>query len=199
MGFLSEKCVFLPITEELLSESDPFSCGDEDLDNFFMQESFLYQEELLAKSYCFVLAESPKTIVCAFAVSNDSLRVDQLPNSRKKKVKRDIPGAKQMRRYPAVLIGRLGVNKEFHNKHIGADLLSFVKWWFISSSNKTGCRFVLVDAYNKANLLNYYGKNGFDFLFSSEEQENFFVYGDTREKLDTRLMYFDLKKLKSLD
>ena len=55
------------------------------------------------------LDEDLSVIVCAFTLSNDSIRVDMLPNSREKKVQKNIPHSKQMRRYPGVLIGRLGI------------------------------------------------------------------------------------------
>ena len=67
----------------------------------------------------------------------------------------------------------------------------------MSRDNKTGCRFVVVDALNEPNVLQFYQKNDFVFLFTSEEQE--FIYtggkkGDIIE-LPTRLMYFDLMNL----
>jgi hypothetical protein len=34
--------------------------------------------------------------------------------------------------------------------------------WFIDSGNKTGCRFVVVDAYNEERPIRYYQKCGFD-------------------------------------
>lgn len=81
-----------------------------------------------------------------------------------------------MRSYPAVLIGRLGVNKDFRNltgeeKPIGDQLMDFIKSWFIDKGNKTGCRFIVVDAYNSIAPLKYYRRNGFTELFSSEDQE----------------------------
>jgi len=39
---------------------------------------------MLGKTYCFVLDENPSDIICAFTLSNDSVRVDNLPNARKK-------------------------------------------------------------------------------------------------------------------
>lgn len=32
-------------------------------------------------------------------------------------------------------------------KELGSDVLDFIKLWFIEPLNKTGCRFVIVDAY----------------------------------------------------
>ena len=101
---------------------------------------------------------------------------------------------KPLRRYPGVLIGRLGVCSGFAGKGIGSETLDFVKGWFYSSDNKTGCRFIIVDAVNEPHVISFYQKNGFMPLFSSEEQEFIYTGGRKGEPvvLDTRLMYFDL-------
>jgi ribosomal protein S18 acetylase RimI-like enzyme len=101
---------------------------------------------------------------------------------------------KPLRRYPGVLIGRLGVGSEFAGRGIGSETLDFVKGWFYSSDNKTGCRFIIVDAVNEPHVISFYQKNGFVPLFSSEEQEFLYTGGRKGEPitLDTRLMYFDL-------
>lgn len=88
-------------------------------------------------------------MVCAFTVSNDSIKVNTLPNNRKKKLVKSIPRKKHFRSYTAVLIGRLGVNQNFKGIGIGKELMDFIKSWFIGSNNKTGCRFLVVDAYNE--------------------------------------------------
>ena len=76
-------------------------------------------------------------------------------------------------RYPAVLIGRLGVAKNFQgtNDGIGSQAIDYIISWFLLPDNKTGCRFIVVDAYNKENVLRFYEKNGFKFLYSTEELE----------------------------
>lgn len=91
MGFLLDKCSFSPLDEEVIGKCCPFSCGNADLDDFFRQDASLYSRQMLGKSYCFRLGEDPSVIVCAFTLSNDSIRVDILPNSREKKVQKDIP------------------------------------------------------------------------------------------------------------
>jgi len=110
------------------------------------------------------LDTDPSVIVCAFTVSNDSVKVNFLPNSRKKKLVKSIPQIKQFRSWPAVLIGRLGVNQAFKNIGIGRELMDFIKSWFINHNNKTGCRFLVVDAYNEPQPIQYYKKNNFEFL-----------------------------------
>lgn len=195
MGFLLEKCSFAPLTKEVIAGCKPFSCGNADLDDFFQHAAPLYQEQLLTKSYCFMLQEdqsSLATMVCAFSLSNDSIRVDQLPNSRAKKVRQNIPHAKHMNRFPAVLIGRLGINVEFAHQGLGSELMDFIKSLVTDKSYKTGCRFLYVDAYNDEIPLKYYQKNDFQFMFSSEEQETLHYGTDKHSKLLTRIMFFDL-------
>ncbi|MEB2784474.1 hypothetical protein [Algoriphagus persicinus] len=102
-----------------------------------------------------------------------------------------------MRSYPAVLIGRLGVHKDFRNiegeeQRLGDQLMDFIKSWFIDSANKTGCRFIVVDAYNEFKPLRYYHSNGFVELFSTEDQEKEFTGIQADQVLVTRLLYFDL-------
>jgi GNAT superfamily N-acetyltransferase len=194
VSFLLEKCRFLPLSGSILNVCEPFSCGHEDLDDFFKSDCLKYSQELLGKSYCFVLQDSPEIIVCAFTVANDSIKVNYLPNNRKKKITKNIPREKQMRSYPAVLIGRLGVNKDFIIKGIGSELMDFIKAWFIDPFNKTGCRFIVVDAYNEDIPIRYYLKNGFEPIFSTEDQEaeSLDMPLIEGEKLATRLMAFDL-------
>lgn len=196
-NFLFDDCVFSELTEKIIQSSDAFSCKNNDLDEFFNVDSFHYSRQLLGKTYCFRLAANVRKIVCAFTISNDSIRVDDLPNSRGKKIKSVVPREKSMRRFPGVLIGRLGVSQEFQGKGIGTELMDFIKSWFVVS-NKTGCRFLIVDAYNDKNTLNYYESNGFKYLFSTENQEYLSIFREEEmqgESLRTRLMYFDLIEL----
>lgn len=61
-------------------------------------------------------------------------------------------------------------------------LLDFIKGYFIIN-NKTGCRFITVDAYKSA--VSFYEKNGFVALHNNDD-DSF-----------TRLMYFDLVDYKN--
>ncbi len=130
--------------------------------------------------------------VCAFTISNDSIKANLLPNNRKKKVIKKIPREKQFRSYPAVLIGRLGVNVVFKRNGVGRELLDFIKSWFIDSNNKTGCRFIVVDSYNEKIPIAYYTRNDFEFFFSTDQQEREYTGLPDSMPLATRLLYFDL-------
>ena len=169
MGFLSENCKLCRM--ETLADLGDFTCGDADLDDFFANDSFAYYQQLLGKTYLYKLRSLEEDTIAAFTISNASIRVDDLPNARKKKIEHDIPYQKTCRNYPAVLIGRLGVNKKIHSKQVGSEIINFIKYWFVEPNNKTGCRFVLVDAYNNPFTIKFYESNGFKMMFSNEEQE----------------------------
>lgn len=197
MGFLLDKCTLKPYNEEIIDSCKAFDCDHADLNDFFKNDVLDYSDQLLGKTYCFTLDEDPSLIVCAFTISNDSIKTTHLPNSRKKKVLKGIPRQKQMRSYPAVLIGRLGVSKDFRaiegeEERISKQLMEFIKSWFIDGANKTGCRFIVVDSYNEFVPLRYYSENDFVELFSTEDQEKEFTGLKPEDKLKTRLMYFDL-------
>ena len=110
---------------------------------------------------------------------------------------------KMLSRFPGVLIGRLAVAEQFIGKGIGSEILDFVKLWFLSEDNKTGCRLAIVDAKNKPNVLKFYEKNGFRYLFNREIDEDLYIKPPKNEEerkerrqhprtLATRLMYCDL-------
>lgn len=198
MAFLIEQCSFCELTEDVINFCQFFSCGNDDLDDFFRNDATRYAHFLMGKTYCFRLNTNPGKIVCAFTISNDSIRIYDLPRSRKDYMKRLTHHEKPLRRYPGVLLGRLGVSNEFAKQGIGSEVLDFIKGWFYSSNNKTGCRFVIVDAVNDPNVIAFYKKNGFQMLFSSEQQEMAYTVGkkDAQTAIGTRLMYYDLLNMR---
>ena len=38
--------------EEVLSHCAPFTCGDDDLDDFFANDATAYDKDLMGKTYC---------------------------------------------------------------------------------------------------------------------------------------------------
>ena len=99
MGFLREKCITSLLDSEIIACCEPFSCGDEDLDDFFHHSTDNYRKQLLGNSWCYLLAENPQVIVCAFTLSNSSIDVRHLPGSRRKKVIAEIPREKHLSSY----------------------------------------------------------------------------------------------------
>ena len=203
MAFLEENCVLDILTDGILTECHPFVCGDNDMDEFFQKDALDYTRYRMGKSYCFRMKDDVQTIVACFTVSNDSIRIYDLPSSRRNAMWGITNREKMLTRYPGVLVGRLAVASQFSGKGIGSEVLDFIRMWFLDESNKTGCRFAIVDAKNEPAVLRFYEHNGFKALFPREIDEDFYTKppkdDEEREermkhprKLRTRLMFSDL-------
>lgn len=191
---LDDKCIMARVTQELLDYCQPFSCGDDDLDDFFRNNAIAYEKELMGKTYCWILRDDISKIVGMVTLANASIQTTHLQNNPRRKINNLIPYSKHGRTYPAVLIGRLGVSVEFQGSQyrIGAQIMNFIKDWFKSYDNKTGCRFILVDAVNDKHAIRYYERNGFHPLFPRIDDEKAFYHIPESDDLRTRMYYFDL-------
>jgi GNAT superfamily N-acetyltransferase len=107
----------------------------------------------------------------------------------------NIPHEKHLSSYPALLIGRLGVNKKYAKRGIGSELIRFIRTVAVSRDNWPACRYLTVDAYNNDVTRKYYEANGFYPLFSTEKQEKQHIGLPEEKELKTRLLFFDLIRL----
>ncbi len=168
-----------------LKENDvlpSFDCGDEDLNNYFFCDAKPYQEQLLAVTY---YAANENETLFFFSLSNDKVTSLESDKGFWRKLKSFFPHSKHRKDYPAVKIGRFGVNRKYQHcgLHVGTDVLGSIKRWMVSG-NKTGCRFITVDAYHAA--VPFYLQNGFLFMGNAEK-----LRYETRTG-DTVAMFFDL-------
>lgn len=152
---------------------EEFDCGNNDLNEFFFEDSKGNSRELLAVTYAWNL--NGKTIAF-FSVSNDAIKSQDVENYNQ--FKKFLPHRKRYKTIPAVKIGRFAVHKDFRQSGYGTKILDFIKIWFVTN-NKTGCRFIVVDALAEA--LPFYEKNRFLFLNNDDKNK------------PIRIMYFDLK------
>lgn len=186
------------VTEQRLAACEPFSCGNDDLDDFFINSAVIYNNYLLGKTYQFRSINEPDVIACTFTLSNDSIRItNKFHDDYKDRFLNDTNlSEKGLRRYPAVLIGRFGTNVKFAGKGVGSAVMHFIKTWMYAES-LTGCRFLIVDAYNIPSTIHFYQKNGFRFLIDDEKLEaKYMGIGVGRLPLHTRLMYYDLMEMR---
>lgn len=188
-----QQYIMIPFSREILENCPNFSCGDDELDNFFYKDADLYSKELMGKTYCWITNEKPHQIVALFTLANDSIKTFYLDKKIRNRLNRTINNNKRGRSYPAVLIGRLGINESFQNKNIGSQVIHFIKDWFRHKSNKTGCRFIVVDAYNNGRTTKFYERNNFRYLYENEMEECLQYNNHKAKNIATRLMYFDLK------
>lgn len=193
---LSTDAMMLPYNHEVASFCDTFSCKDADLDDFFANVAPYYDTELLGKTYAWVNVTNPKHILGLVTLANDSVKLKLISSTALNRLQRGVENTKRGINFPAVLIGRLGVSAEDRDKglNIGSQIIDFIKSWFRSSDNKTGCRFIVVDAYNNERTIHFYQKNGFKLLYRTESEERDFLELTEQETLETRFMFFDLKR-----
>lgn len=162
-----------------LDETRPeFDCGDSDLNEFFSNDSIESDKQLLSVTYL-ALGEE-KEELAFFSLSNDSIKKEVLPRSTFKRLVQKLHRQKRYSSMPAVKLGRLATKTNYQGQGVGTDILDFLKYWF-TDDNKTGCKFILVDAYDNDRTIKFYKDNGFDFLTIKENKTP-----------STRLMYFDL-------
>ena len=127
-----------------------FNCGDEDLNDFILNESLHYRQARLAVSYV-IEKRSTKQVVGFFSLANDKVSVSDFENKtdfnrfRKKRFINE----KRLKSYPAAKICRLGIDISAKGQSLGTFILDFIKSYFVID-NKTGCRFLTVDAYTDA-------------------------------------------------
>ncbi len=158
-----------------------FDCGDEDLNDFLLNEAHLYRNALLAVTYV-VEKKDTKQVLAYFSLANDKISISDFESKTEfnRFRKHKFVNEKRLRSYPAIKIGRLGIAKIAQHQSIGTYLLEFIEDYFIID-NKSGCRFVTVDAYVDA--IPFYIRNNYQFLNNDDEDKR------------TRVMYFDLASL----
>ena len=158
-----------------------FDCGDEDLNDFALNEAQPYRKEKLAVTYTLVNKEDDSDVGAYFCLLNDRISMTDFDNKTEyNRFRKRFVNAKRIKSYPAAKIGRFAVAKSMKGKNIGSFLLDFIKSFFVID-NKTGCRFLTVDAY--ADAVPFYLKNGFVPLNDEDKDD------------DTRLLYFDLNDI----
>ncbi len=158
-----------------------FDCSDEDLNDFILNEACLYRNALLSVTY---VVEDKEThdVLAYFSLANDKISISDFESKTEfnRFRKHKFVNEKRLRSYPAIKIGRLAISRKAQHQSIGTYLLEFIEDYFIID-NKSGCRFVTVDAY--VNAIPFYIKNNYQFLNNDDEDKR------------TRVMYFDLASL----
>ena len=156
-----------------------FDCGDEDLNEFLMNDARFYDEQMLAHTYVFM---DDKEIVAYYCLLNDKISQTDLDKSLWRKLRKNIPHEKHYDSYPAVKIGRFAVSQKYAGQSIGTSIIDSIKLKLFENSEYSACRFLTVDAYRGAIL--FYEKNGFMPLLKEPDLEQ-----------PTIPLYFDLRKV----
>jgi len=185
----------IPLTEKDVFRSWEilcFNCGNDDLNEFFQIDSYAHFKELLATTYYFQPIEATEKNmflpVALISLLNDRIEITKEERKGEKKgfgkdLQKSIPYPKRnYSSFPAVKIGRLGVSIKYQRNDIGTCLLNMIKDLFLKN-NRTGCRYITVDAYNTEKTINFYLKNNFLPLWDEDIDDPY-----------SRILYFDLKR-----
>lgn len=180
--FSTNDLVIRRLTEEEVIEN--FNCGDDDLNDYVLNNVRAYRYAKLAVTYVISLQSDVDKVLGFCSLANDRVSLADFENNNefnRFRKKRGFPQSKRLKSYPAIKICRLGVDLSAHGCKIGSIFLDFIKQYF-AVDNKSGCRFVTVDAYLDA--IPFYEKNGFLPLSTIDEDPSY-----------TKLMYYDLTEL----
>lgn len=139
-----------------------FDCGVEPLNGFLRTTAMQHQDKGVSRS--FVLADpaasSPGRILGYFTLSACEGLAAQLPDTLAKRLPRHIP---------AVLLGRLAVDREFQGQGYGGSLLVEAIRRVAATSSQIGIAGLFVDA-KDAQAISFYQKYGFTALASDEQR-----------------------------
>lgn len=167
---------------------DSFNCGERysDLNDFIINDAPLYRKELFAVTY---LMEDEGAPVAYFSLANDRIGIEDFHDttSYNRFRRKRFVNSKRIKHYPAVKICRLGVDISRQFAGVGTKLMNFIKLFFLDD-NKTGCRYITVDAHIDA--VPFYMKNGFELLQDIQ-------IGESSDS--TVLMFYDLMALRGQD
>ncbi len=163
-----------PIVEPLGSEHDraAFSCGVEELDRYLKQQASQDAGNRVAAPFVLRAADSPR-IMGYYTLSAATIELGELPS--------DV--ARRLPRYPllpAVLIGRLAVDREFAGQSWGKVLLVDALRRSVAQSRQIAAMAVVVDAKDVA-ARGFYERYGFQQLL--EHQNRLFLPMKTIEQL----------------
>ena len=77
---LDDKCQLARVTQQVLNHCASFSCGEEDLDDFFAHDAIAYENELMGKTYCWVLRDDVTKIVGMITLANAGIQTTHMRN-----------------------------------------------------------------------------------------------------------------------
>lgn len=144
-----------------------FSCGVEELDNFFRFEVKECVKYRYLSAYCAFLNSGE--IIAAFTLMNDALIIisqtekEDFIDDLKWETETDIVDFfNRQSSYPAINIGHLGTSLKYQDKGIGTAIIDLVTETF-ANYHQAGCQFITVDALNNRRSIKFYQDNLFNF------------------------------------
>ena len=147
-------------------ELSDFDCSLDDdlgLNEFIHEEAMQYQNESLGVTHLFYHQDC---LVGYVTVAMGSIGV--------RETRLYLPFFGPKRRYPALLLGRLGVDNRYRNRNIGHCICLWSIGLAKELSKKVGCRFVVL--MTNQSKVGFYLKSGFEICPKYEKKQKVLVY-----------------------
>jgi len=141
-----------------------FDCSKEDvlgLNEFIHKEAKQYQKNCMGSTYLFHFQSVfvGYVTVAMYAIEVKETRLRIVTNEK---------------RYPALLLGRLGVHNDYRKRNIGRSICLWTIGLATEFSKKVGCRFVIV--LTSPEIISFYEKCGFVICPKYEKKKKVLMY-----------------------
>jgi len=146
-----------PLTEAIAFGD--FDCDDADLNAFIRDDALALQNRNIVQTTCIVYNNK---VIGYYTLKCDALTLEKA--QRLVLFKR----TKRFKSYPAILIARMAIDKNYHKQKLGSLIIKIVKGlvWDLNKQG-VGCSFIIVDAY--VEKIDFYLKNGFEFNIEADK------------------------------
>ncbi|MEX2192376.1 MAG: GNAT family N-acetyltransferase [Nitrosarchaeum sp.] len=132
-----------------IDDSDPLHINE-----FYKNDLDKYSKNNLSKVWI-VKKYGSSEIVAYFTISMSAIELSKL-NQDDEKVKGTTP-----KKYPSMMIGRMGVVKQYRRKCIGTDMCNFIRGLAIELGKKVACRYLILQTNQDVNKIKFYKDCGF--------------------------------------
>lgn len=155
----------LPVIEVDAEILQPFDCGKPQLNQFLHERARFMHTARLGYVWVVMHAECA-TPVAYFTLNNDAL---ELMDSEELDL--SLTDHAELKRFPAVNIGRLALDKQFHGSGASDQVIRLALDQITGgASAPSAARLVVVDAANDHKVIRYYERNGFVKSLWAEKQ-----------------------------
>lgn len=164
-----------------LNDFSSFDCGDTDINEFLKDDALPHIEKDLAVVY--IIKDENNKVLAYSTLSMSTIKL---------KHRGDVPYPQ----VPAILLGRLGVNKESkfdddgNKNYYGYELIDFCTLTAFNLKNEVGCCYLIVDSY--PDMVEYYTKKGFETEKSEKDIRKNKEKKERERKFRNIPMYFKL-------
>jgi len=132
-------------------QSSDFDCGIADLNEFLKEDVDMHFNESLTQT---MLMLYRNRLIGFFSLLTDSINLGEEAEAFRSR-------GISYRTFPAVKIGRLGVDSRFKRKGVGETAFKVVKGLVYHAQRYVGCRFLTVDAKQNGGSLAFWETQGF--------------------------------------